>query len=69
MSELKILFDDKAVYIHMFICVGMYMYSLRKCTVVSCNAACLSWFLGMGWDVELRRWDDLCCYLTLEVKD
>lgn len=39
-----------------------YMYSLRKCTVVSCNAACLSWFLWMGWDVELRRWDDLCCY-------
>lgn len=44
MSEPKILFDDKAVYIHMFICGCTYMYSLRKCTVVSCNAACLSWF-------------------------
>lgn len=47
---------------YVYICGCTYMYSLRKCTVVSCNAACLSWFLGMGWDVELRRWDDLCCY-------
>lgn len=46
--------------VHTYTC--SYMYSLRKCTVVSCNAACLSWFRRMGWDVERRRWDDLCCY-------
>lgn len=30
------------------------MYSLRKCTVVSCNAACLSWFPldGLGRRAE-----------------